>query len=261
MAVVPLRWQRVVQIAWIAISTLYVALFLAAIPARYTRLSTLAAITLGPGRWSPQLNPWTPASMRAALDALGFTPVQLALSYIALECIRAAGFALVGLAIFWRKSTEWMALFVALVLVTFGIAVGVMWQDLAALHPALAVLLHVLQNLVLSAFLILFYVFPDGRFVPRWTMWLAVGFVLLTPFTLPVHGDIASILIGYAVGLAAQMYRYLRVSGPLQRVQTKWIMFALLVLVLLLDRQICPAAAGATAGFAHAPISISQRAH
>ncbi|GAC1355535.1 MAG: hypothetical protein NVSMB42_13980 [Herpetosiphon sp.] len=43
-AVVPVRWQRVVRVVWIAISILYVALFLAAIPPLYAQLSSLAAI-------------------------------------------------------------------------------------------------------------------------------------------------------------------------------------------------------------------------
>jgi hypothetical protein len=92
--------------------------------------------------------------------------------------------------------------------------------------------------------LLLLFTFPSGQFVPRWTRLLAlvwVGLNLLwlvapqTPFN-PLNGPVwratpaASFAVGmawFASGLAAQGYRYRRVSGLVERQQTKWTLLGL----------------------------------
>jgi hypothetical protein len=82
-----------------------------------------------------------------------------------------------------------------------------------------------------------FYLFPDGRFVPRWTRWLALVWIVgvMTPSTffpsrfLPVFGHpLSYAFLGASIActtLFAQVYRYRRVSSPTQRQQTKWVVF------------------------------------
>jgi hypothetical protein len=85
------------------------------------------------------------------------------------------------------------------------------------------------------AFGVFFYVFPNGRFVPRWTRWLAIAVALLFvpdiffpaeeiwPIVrLPFLGFLGSLVV-------AQVYRYRRVSGPAERQQTKWVVFGVAV--------------------------------
>jgi hypothetical protein len=93
-------------------------------------------------------------------------------------------------------------------------------------------------------FLALFFcLFPSGGFVARWIRWLAVAYLAaLVPVLFFPHSplDWANRLdIGevYPLGIApfylgfvaAQVYRYLRVSTPAERRQTKWVVFALVV--------------------------------
>jgi hypothetical protein len=81
------------------------------------------------------------------------------------------------------------------------------------------------------AYTIFFYVFPDGRFVPRWARWLVLVWAVLlvpevffprSPWNL-LDGPLFFGLIGGAV--LAQVYRYWRVSTPVHRQQTKWVVF------------------------------------
>jgi hypothetical protein len=86
-----------------------------------------------------------------------------------------------------------------------------------------------------------YYIFPDGRFVPRWTRLLAVAiaaYALAISFptsrpTVLISGvslDPLRTLMWtgwFAAGAAAQVYRYLRISGPIERQQTKWVVFGL----------------------------------
>src|SRR5262249_43547880 len=92
---------------------------------------------------------------------------------------------------------------------------------------------------------IVFYLFPDGRFVPRWTRWLALAsLVTITLVALEPGGFMTplfpvwflGLLATLATSVAAQVYRYRRVSSPLQRQQTKWVVagFAALLIVSLI---------------------------
>jgi hypothetical protein len=92
--------------------------------------------------------------------------------------------------------------------------------------------------------------FPSGRFVPRW-LWAPVSIaVLLTPVAVPaligganLSATVKNALflvwelvgIGTVLGLlAGQVYRYRRVSTPVQQQQTKWAVFGLVLSLVVL---------------------------
>src|SRR5260370_9798171 len=87
------------------------------------------------------------------------------------------------------------------------------------------------------------YPFPDGRFVPSWTRLLAV-FVVASNIFLDASPDAFStfppwvlgaiFLVNGGSGVVAQIYRYARVSGPVQRQQTKWVVFGLAATMLVI---------------------------
>jgi hypothetical protein len=124
-----------------------------------------------------------------------------------------------------------MALFGAFVLVVFGGAAltSETPHALAAAHPALWFPVRLLDYLGQVSFCILFYVFPNGRFVPRWTRWLAIAVALLWVPDIFFPGSSLDLLggrlfIGLLISLVvAQIYRYLWVSNPAERQQTKWV--------------------------------------
>jgi hypothetical protein len=90
---------------------------------------------------------------------------------------------------------------------------------------------------------LLLYLFPDGQFVPRWTRPLAV-FMVGINFFLSAYPDaftrlspwvIGAIFFGLGgSGFVAQIYRYVRVSGPVQRQQTKWVVFGFIATMLVI---------------------------
>jgi hypothetical protein len=84
-----------------------------------------------------------------------------------------------------------------------------------------------------------FFLFPDGRFVPRWTRWIeilglgvSIFFIFFSSATQSLIGGILyfSALISLVI---AQVYRYRRVSTPAQRQQTKWVVYSLAVTFIL----------------------------
>jgi hypothetical protein len=86
---------------------------------------------------------------------------------------------------------------------------------------------------------LVFLLFPSGQFVPRWTRWtlvvslavqVPVTFFPDAPFTLTILGDSLGyfMLLGETMILVGvQLYRYRRVSSPLERQQTKWVVFGM----------------------------------
>jgi hypothetical protein len=77
---------------------------------------------------------------------------------------------------------------------------------------------------------VLLCVFPNGRFVPRWTRWLCVANAVLyadkvffNPFNDSQGAGSIPLLALVTLLSAVQIYRYQRVSTPIERQQTKWV--------------------------------------
>jgi hypothetical protein len=92
--------------------------------------------------------------------------------------------------------------------------------------------------LIWPTFFLMFYLFPNGVFVPRFTRYLValpyLGYALsvFTPFGTQAAPVSLAILIGYALGgLLSQIYRYRKVSTIEERQQTKWVVFAISILI------------------------------
>jgi tRNA A-37 threonylcarbamoyl transferase component Bud32 len=92
--------------------------------------------------------------------------------------------------------------------------------------------------------------FPDGRFVPRWTRWLLMALVpwMGAVITIPALYLTASsqaisfegsiwFLFPVVIGFGAQIYRYRRISSFAERQQTKWVLlgFAAWIASILLS--------------------------
>lgn len=161
---------------------------------------------------------------------------------VTLMTILAPLWIAVGLVIFWRRSDDWMALFVALVLVLAGTNFSPTSYVLSiALDPTLLleVLSTCVQALGWSSLVLFFAIFPNGRFVPGWTRWVILAYLacqlsLAAPsnwsFSV-VHWPallFAFVMLGLFLPLTfAQLYRYRFVSTALERQQTKWIVFGM----------------------------------
>src|SRR5205823_2799902 len=132
----------------------------------------------------------------------------------------------------WRRSDNWMALLISLMLMSFGpgtLSNGVRFSQWFG--PALAAHLSSFYDQINLTILVLaFFLFPTGRFVPRWTRWImfmgmgvSIFLVFFPRYASPLINAITGVLyVGILFTLViAQMYRYQRVSTPAQRVQTR----------------------------------------
>src|SRR5215213_7831946 len=219
------RWLLLARVAWVTVASIVIGLHVAGIPYAYARtINSLNFDRLATGQVR-------------VFKSLGLTPEFYAAYYVALPVGTMLVFTAIATVIFWRRSEDRMALFAAFMLVVFGGAAltSDVPRAVAAAHPTLRFPVHLFEYLGQVSFGVFFYVFPNGRFVPRWTRWLAIAVALLYVPDIFFPGTSLDILvgpvfIGFLISLVvAQVYRYLRVSGPVERQQTKWVVLGVAV--------------------------------
>jgi hypothetical protein len=230
------RWLLLARVVWLAATLLAVGGFAASIPAYFAELHTVCT---GPhaGCVDSQLRP---ESLRG-LRELGVSLDFYARYSTVLQVAFGVAYGGVGALIFWRRSEDRGALLTSFWLVAVGTTFAGVTSVLELNYPTLDIFYSVLGNL---AFLLLFYLFPDGRFVPRWTRWAAIFFAtyFIVAEIFPNHPYFSDnwcplLCVPFFLGSAgsmvyAQVYRYRRVSGQVQRLQTRWAVFGFIAAIL-----------------------------
>jgi hypothetical protein len=228
------RWLVFARVTWIAVVGLALGLFIASIPTTFADLHILctAASCSNGGQLTPDYV--------RELHALGLSMDFYATYIVVFIIVFTFGYCAVGAVLFWRKSNDRMALFASFTLVMFPMAFT---EVLASLPPSWWLPVQFVSFLGSICFVLFFYLFPNGQFVPRWMRWLSIGVIVywgaknffslspLNPFTRFPMLD-ALTLVGF-VGtmVVGQIYRYRRVSSLLQRQQTKWVVFGMSVAI------------------------------
>ncbi|HEY9526801.1 MAG TPA: hypothetical protein VIR02_06965, partial [Anaerolineales bacterium] len=148
---------------------------------------------------------------------------------------------LIAVGLFWWKSDDWMVLFASVMVATFPIHNMPLGFTLVIHQPAWEWVGNLVSVVALSCLLIFPLIFPTGQFVPRWTRWMAIYDVIgaviasfLGSTILDIFGEVLGrVFIGlivvfpFAIGVYAQLYRYLRVARPAERQQFKWVVVGL----------------------------------
>ncbi len=226
------RWLLVARGAWLLLAVGLLANWIASLFAYHPVLRTVCTAP------DPAINCqfWQPTPDTAlALARLGLSLDAYANYFIAVEMMFSLVFWVVAAIIFWRKSRDWLGLFVSFVLLLFG-AFGIS-DSLNGPAPKpliLDVLEGVLGYLEWPCLGILVLTFPTGRFAPRWSWLLAFWWVVRLLFALPwpLNSDYwpgwltgLEVLATFGGTAGVQIYRYLRIYTPVQRQQTKWVVF------------------------------------
>jgi signal transduction histidine kinase len=218
------RSLALARAGWAALVALNLGLFAAAVPALYAQ------------RDAP------PEAARAGLAQLGISEGLYAVYFTALLVGFGLGCFAVAAMIAWHRSTDPMALFVSVFLVLMGTVNAPNVQALAAAYPAWGPLLKFSWWTLWAALILFVFLFPDGRFAPRWTrvpvVLLIVGVFIALFFgegSLTEPPDALGLVLigGLLAGAAAQIYRYRSVSSPEGRQQTKWVVFAMAAAIVI----------------------------
>ena len=202
------RWLVFAWIAWLALVIPPMVVFLAGLPG-YRELEYQSNLIYA-----------------SSFHHIGITVDFYASYYLGVVIGDAVICWSVAALVLWRKSNDWMGLLTALMLVLLG-------MGHIPLGPVLGNLKGYLSNMCVFLF---FCLFPNGRFVPGFLPWVLLltlvcdALLNFTPFNIVfLLGGIGFVL----VGMAAQLYRYFRVSPPMERLQTRWVVFGITLGLLL----------------------------
>jgi hypothetical protein len=220
------------RVACLAAGVLSFGVFVASVQATYKAILSYYCT-------SPLCNHPTQASVQFVqqLQALGLSVQAYAIYNMIVDIIFVCTYFVVAIMLFWRRSDDWMALFAAFFLMTFAITFS---SDTLVATPYWLFQFVIFLGAV--SIVVFFYLFPTGRFVPRWTRWLSVGAILywgfkyflppfpFNPYTNTIFTSSAFFLF-VGVMIIAQVYRYVRVSSSVQRQQTKWVVFGVSISV------------------------------
>lgn len=144
------------------------------------------------------------------------------------------GFSLIGGWLVVRGSDDWFAILTSLVLIVFGLRITNLVNSLALVpgFQTAAGLILALGDIGIVVFLLLF---PDGKFTPRWLVYLVPPLMLtmlgiyLFPSAPFYWGKLDSgtylgiTTFWYLVGFSACIYRYSRQANLAHRQQIRWI--------------------------------------
>jgi signal transduction histidine kinase len=224
------RWLVIVRVIWVVMVGFVIALFIASISTYAAFLHTLTTgvvLDLNGGQLTQE-------GVRA-LHAVGLSVDFYAMYHLVLNTFFVFGFLTVACMLFWYTANDRMAVFASFVLVTAPF--GVIFQP-ATLPSVWSFPVHCIAFFSGMSLGLFFYLFPSGSFVPPWTRWLMIGWVIhegITDF-LPfpsfyflTNGLFFALLVSV---LAVQVYRYRRVSTPFERQQTRWVVFGCTVAIV-----------------------------
>lgn len=238
------------RLAWMIVVLLVIVVFLVALPYRYAQLQIVSPqAETRVGELLPQEAVW--------LEQMGLSPRFQALYFTTLEFISALPFFLVAGLIFLRKSEDWMGLLISMVGILNGVFLTPLANGLLTELPILELPLLIFRNLSIFGLVLLFYIFPDGRLIPPWSRWVMIiwgiymGMTLFLPALRPPLGiasfrDVDIPILAFfvtflALSASAQVYRYRYFASPLQRQQTKWVVFGLVTQIVMIVGTILPA--------------------
>ena len=228
------RWLVLVRLVCLTLCVLSAGLLIASIPSYFVNIHLLCTGTAAACNGSGQ---FTPGDVQR-LHEFGFSLDFYAIYTIILVSLAALGYWLVAAFLFWRKSGDHVALLATVSLATFPVVFnpGINTLPSPWWFPA-----HVLSFLGSLCIVLFFYVFPSGYFVPSFMRWITVvallswGFGCFFPvaaFNPFSHSQVLNVLtyLGLLGGIVpVQIYRYRRVSSPVQRQQTRWVVYGMSV--------------------------------
>lgn len=225
-------WRlAIARIAWFSLVAISVIYFISGMPTAFRIASTLNPDTV----------------MR--LQALGLAANFSAIYILMLDSLTFLLFVGVALLIFKERSDGRMALITSAMLVLTAMLYTAPGYEaraplqVVAAGAALAEVSHFLFLLT----------FPSGRFFPRWSRWILLPLLVWRylvwvqvylprlygmertgekyPFIQQDSGDLAIVILVYVLGIVLQICRYRRKSTPLHRLQMKWLLWGVMLVV------------------------------
>jgi hypothetical protein len=207
---------------WVLAVGLVLVVFSALLPAYFEQLSTVCT-----GAACASVQP-SPDGARA-LASMGISVHIYAVVALGITIGATVAATLIACTMVLRRPNDWLVLLNAFVVVPLGTASAT--YAVQESHSAVSMLALTLNAGTFAVFFLATGIFPNGRFVPRWSaavpvVWLLwSGCYLASRTSLPLaSADSAIWLTCCGALMLVQIYRYRVVSSAPERQQTKWIL-------------------------------------
>ncbi len=233
----PKNWRRLAIVGWSLITLAYLAFFLTDLRLDFAQLQIPCE-----GADCNYL-----AISQAEVDVLesqGLTSHTYSVIMNGATVLAVAASWILGGLILWRQGTSRIGWSVSLALIVMPIAMISDADNLATSYPSLLIPSVFLSLLGYSILLLFLYLFPNGRFYPRWAFVpFITTFLVFTVFSLELSGlitppswvlqiDVLAFMVLLFLTGGFQILRYRRDSTPLERQQTRWILLGIIILLL-----------------------------
>jgi hypothetical protein len=230
------RKLRFAQSAAVTVTVASLLMFLISLPVRYTKLWRLAISSYSVLHNNTSLQPWL-------IDEIVLAFPKIALG---IEIGVMLLYFLNAVFLFRLRSHDWMALLTAAGLTAFALHITPTLHSWMQLGEANTLIGSVFKIVGLGCAFLFLYLFPGGFYSPAWMRLFFVGWLVwavlwllfphsifgfLDPYTMAIPNFIV-FMSWWGVGIFSQIYRYAKVSGPLERQQTKYITFGATLLVI-----------------------------
>lgn len=225
------RLQRAIQIIWVGLVFLVISVHVIRLPANYAQLRTACE---GTHCEPPSLSLKNVADLQEAGLSVDFYATYFITIWLTSTLVWMA----VAIIIFKHRSDDPMAILAALTLL-----LGVYGFGASQASGLMFFAMKVLTFMSSVCVLLFLFVFPDGRFTPRWIVWPMLMMLLIetsADLSLYLFGEPPQSLV-IAQGLSApvalilwifvQVYRYRFRSDPVQKQQMKWVLFGMAVAI------------------------------
>lgn len=173
-------------------------------------------------------------------------PLGIESSYLpTLEAVMLGIYLLISALIFSRRWDDWLALYLTATLVLITPQMSYSWYYLSLTAPHWQETFPLLISIAVALTLPNFYLLPNGRFVPRGSLYLVILWALFcivteffpnAPFSIYQLPGTIQLLVWlgwFATGMWAQFYRYRNDATPTEQQQIKWVGFGLTVAVIV----------------------------
>ena len=230
----PIRWRYANQVAlliWLLIAACSVFLFARSLAVRFE----LFQHPCGGQATCEDVRMLFPEEIPSILEA-GFSMRGYSAYLIGLDLLHGLTSFGIAALIYWKGNRSFFLWFASLSLMATGTVTTV--GSLSAAYPSMSVPATFIVFLS-SGYLVFFYLFPNGRFVPGWSIYPAALWVLfsvgrtwlkgsfLDPFTWPPLWNFGGWIAFHLAALLSQIVRYRKHSTPSERQQTKWFLYGL----------------------------------
>lgn len=184
----------------------------------------------------------TSPELRAMFVSHGLPENFNAYFAIGLDILSLVVFSAMAAFLLFRRGDDWMALYIGTMLILTAQIYSsstydkgfVLWIDVG------------LTALGETSQVLFFYLFPNGKFIPRlprWLVLLLVGSMVIFRYLIWANiyinnadqgaFEVSIVVLLMLVGMGFQVYRYRKLASPLQRQQVKWLLIGLAITVPL----------------------------